>query len=325
MAGASGGALAAEVTLGGGFGFLSAGYDSPDALRKEIHLARELLHSTAGDTVPVGVGFLCWQLDAFPSQAIDLLSAALTSGVQAIWLSFGQDVGKWVAYVRDHDPRAGTKDAVKIFVQISTVTEARAALNEWRADVIVAQGNEAGGHGLGSGLPLLTLLPLVASLWPSTGGPPLLAAGGLATGAHVAALLALGASGAVLGTRFLLSPESLYSAVQRRALLAADSTQSVRTMAFDYARNTLGWPAGIDGRGLRNATVDDYERGEEISVLREKFNEGVRAEDSTRLLVWAGSGVGLMSQIKPAKETVQELHEECLSHIKRTARLLSVT
>ena len=116
----------------------------------------------------------------------------------------------------------------------------------------LSQGNEAGGHGLGSALPLLTLFPLVSSLWPPAGGPPLLAAGGLANGAHVAALLALGASGAVLGTRFLLSPESLYTPVQRRALLAADSTQSVRTMAFDYARNTLGWPAGIDGRALKN-------------------------------------------------------------------------
>lgn len=94
------------------------------------------------------MGFLCWQLDAFPSKAIDLLSAALTSGVQAIWLSFGQDVGKWVTYVRDHDPRAGTKDAVKIFVQISTVTEAREALNEWRADVIVAQGLAFASTGL---------------------------------------------------------------------------------------------------------------------------------------------------------------------------------
>lgn len=96
----------------------------------------------------------------------------------------------------------------------------------------------------------------------------------------------------------------------------------------------------------KTATVEDYERGEDISVLREKFYEGVRAEDSTRLLVWAGSGVGLMYEIKPAKvcalrthyetahadhicfasqEIVQELHEECLSHIKRTARLLSVT
>lgn len=49
------------------------------------------------------------------------------------------------------------------------------------------------------------------------------------------------------------------------------------------------------------ATVDDFARGEDITVLREKFDRGVRKEDPNRILVWAGSGVGLMSQIKPAK------------------------
>lgn len=79
-----------------------------------------------------------------------------------------------------------------------------------------------------------------------------MAAGGLATGVQIAALLTLGASGAALGTRFLLCPESLYTDRQRQALVDAESSQSVRTMAFDLARNTLSWPKGVDGRGLRN-------------------------------------------------------------------------
>ena len=87
-------------------------------------------------------------------------------------------------------------------------------------------------------------------------GPPLLAAGGISSGSQIASLLTLGASGVVLGTLFLLSPESLYSNAQRQALLDAESSQSVRTMAFDHARNTLGWPEGIDGRGLRNGNSD---------------------------------------------------------------------
>ncbi|KAF8972618.1 2-nitropropane dioxygenase [Flammula alnicola] len=322
MAGASGGALAAEVTLGGGFGFLAAGYGSPETLKKEIAIARDLLHSDPHSTLPIGVGFLCWQLEKSPSNAKEYLSVALESRVQAVWFSFGNEIGHWVKYVRDHGPRAGSKDAVKVFVQISTVPEAILALTEWKADVIVAQGNEAGGHGLSSSLPLLTLFPLLANLVSESNGPPLLAAGGLATGSQVASLLTLGASGVVLGTRFLLSPESQYSDAQRRALLDADSTQSVRTMAFDHARNTLGWPQGIDGRGLRNATVDDYERGEDMNVIRQKFAEGIRTGDSNRILVWGGSGVGLMTQIKPAKEIVKELHEECLHRIKHTAALL---
>jgi hypothetical protein len=118
------------------------GYDAPDWLRKEISLARELLHTSAQDTVRIGVGFLCWLLDKSPSEGKELLDIALASRVQAIWLSFGEDIGAWVNYVREHDPRAGSADAVMIFVQISTVAQALAALKEWKADVIVAQGSE---------------------------------------------------------------------------------------------------------------------------------------------------------------------------------------
>jgi len=101
----------------------------------------------------------------------------------------------------------------------------------------------------------LTLLPSALSI-PALGADsiPVLAAGGLATGAHIASMLALGASGSVLGTRFLLSPESLYTNVQKAALIDADEMATVRTMAFDTARGTLGWPANIDGRGLKNGT-----------------------------------------------------------------------
>lgn len=95
----------------------------------------------------------------------------------------------------------------------------------------------------------MVLLPLIMSAISSV---PIVAAGGVATGAQVASFLTLGASGVALGTRFLLCPESLYSDVQRHALISADSSSSVRTMAFDHARNTLGWPKGVDGRGLRN-------------------------------------------------------------------------
>ena len=119
----------------------------------------------------------------------------------------------------------------------------------------LCEGNEAGGHGVAKSLPLLILFPLISEvLIAATDGhpPPLVGAGGLAIGTQIASLLTLGVSGVVLGTRFLLSPESLYSDSQRQALIAADSSNSVRTMAFDHARNTLGWPEGVDGRALRN-------------------------------------------------------------------------
>ena len=105
---------------------------------------------------------------------------------------------------------------------------------------------------MSTSLPLMTLLPLIMSVIPPENSPPIVAAGGVAIGVQIASLLTLGASGVVLGTRFLLSPESLYSDIQRRALISAGSASSVRTMAFDHVRDTLGWPKGVDGRALRN-------------------------------------------------------------------------
>jgi nitronate monooxygenase len=112
-------------------------------------------------------------------------------------------------------------------------------------------GVEAGGHGYGNAPPMRPLLSSILAVTPDD-RPPTIGAGGLATGKDVAELLALGAAGAVLGTRFLLTPESLYTNAQRQALIDANSTASVRSMAFDQARGTLGWPSGVDGRGLRN-------------------------------------------------------------------------
>jgi len=98
------------------------------------------------------------------------------------------------------------------------------------------------------------LVASILSVAPGN-GPAVIGAGGLAIGRHVAELLGLGAAGAVLGTRFLLTPESLYSDAHKQALVAADSSSSIRSMAFDQARNALSWPSGVDGRGLRNGGI----------------------------------------------------------------------
>ena len=161
-------------------------------------------------------------------------------------------------------------------------------------------GIESGGHGHGSAPPLLALVPSIIANSPPD-GPPLLAAGGLSHGAHVASLLTLGAAGAVLGTRFLLTPESLYTAAQKQALLAASDSATVRTLAFDRVRGTLEWPSGVDGRALYNDTVADDDNGVSINEVKKKFLDGVVKGDAHRMLVWAGTGVGLMTEVKDAK------------------------
>jgi nitronate monooxygenase len=154
-------------------------------------------------------------------------------------------------------------------------------------------GIESGGHGHSGAPPLLSLIPAILSVLPN-GSPPLIAAGGLSQGAHVASVLTLGASGAVLGTRFLLTPESLYSDRQKRALIDASAT--TRTIAFDHVRGTLGWPHGVDGRGLPNKTVEEFEKGVTLDELKRKYSP----DDPDRMVVWAGTGVASMSVIKSA-------------------------
>ena len=289
---------------------------SPETLRHELFCARSLLQSDQDLSIPlsIGVGFLGWTLELPDSQDVELLTIALENHVKAVWFAFGDHTNRWLQLVRDHDQRSGANRKTLVFVQISSVDEAEVAIRDWRVDVIVAQGsvcpslgrtefssdvvlfpgNEAGGHGRSSAPPLLTLVPSIVSVLPKP-GPILLAAGGLSHGAHVAAMLTLGVSGVVLGTRFLLTPESLYSDVQKKALINASST--VRTMAFDYVRNTLGWPSGVDGRALHNLTVEEFDKGVSLDQVKNRYS----SEDPSRVVVWSGTGVALMSVIKPAK------------------------
>ncbi|KAF8141704.1 2-nitropropane dioxygenase [Boletus edulis] len=320
MAGASGGLLAAQVTAGGGFGFLAAGYRSADSLTSELSLARGLLHLNPSDPLPIGVGYLAWQLEEPTANPEALLSAALDNHVQAIWLAFGNDIKEWIKFIRNYDAQHKRPRPTTIFVPVSSVEEALVASDEWKVDVLVAQGNESGGHGYGSAPPLFTLVSSILAALP-TGGPPVLAAGGLMTGSQVASFLVLGAAGAVLGTRFLMTPESLYSDAQKKALVAAKHDMTVRTMAFDHARGTLDWPAGVDGRGLYNNTVKDMDNGVDVETVKVKFEAGVRDGDPGRMLVWSGMGVGLVSEIKSAEEVIHELGDDILQRLKVASEL----
>lgn len=319
MAYTSGGALAAQVTMGGGFGFLGSGSDDIAKFKSEVNLARDLLKVDSQSPLPIGIGYLGWILDQLDGRgsAEDFLSVALDNNVRAVWFAYGTDLNKWIQYIRDNEHYPG---GTMIFVQVTSVEEALVAINDWKVDVVVAQGVEGGGHGANSASPVLTLVSAILSVAPEN-SPPILAAGGLVNGGHLAALLTLGASGAVFGTRFLLSPESLYTDAQRRALLAASSSSSIRTMAFDHARGTTGWPPGIDGRALRNSTVEDFEKGVDIETLRSRYVEGVRKGDTDRIVVWAGAGVGLMNKIQPAKEIVEEIEHECIERLTSVAFL----
>jgi nitronate monooxygenase len=126
----------------------------------------------------------------------------------------------------------------------------------------------------------------------------LVAAGGLVNGAQVAALLTLGASGALLGTRFLLTPESIYAPEYKDALLSA--TRTVRTFVFDEVAS-LVWPDGIDGRALPNQTLVDDAKGLPLEERKKTYMEAKKKHDVMYAAVWAGSSVALVNELVAAR------------------------
>ena len=104
-------------------------------------IARNILQLESDASIlPIGVGYLGWKLELANSAAVTLLSLALKRRVQAVWFAFGDDLGQWVKFVRDYDKGIWGYSKTQIFVQISNAEEARKAIYEWKADVIVAQG-----------------------------------------------------------------------------------------------------------------------------------------------------------------------------------------
>ena len=195
MGGSAGGALAAAVSDAGGLGLLGAGNGNRD------WLARELPTVASGTRGPWGVGFQSWAVDAAT------VEWALESRPHTVMLSFG-DPGPLAAPVR----ASGTV----LIIQVTSLDEARRAL-DLGADVIVAQGTEAGGHGARHGWSTLAFVPVVADLAAPV---PVLAAGGIADGRGVAAALALGAAGALVGTRLLATAEALADPEAKKAIAA---------------------------------------------------------------------------------------------------------
>ena len=102
-----------------------------------------------------------------------------------------------------------------------------------------------------------------------------------------------------MGTRFLLTKEAKSKDAQQTALLRAKCASTVRTTAFDDMRGIV-WPEGIDGRVLENNTTRRMEKGETLDAVRADFEKATREGDPDGVLVWAGTGAGLVKEIKPA-------------------------
>ena len=178
--------------------------------------------SWPGPDCPWGVGFLSW------AAGVGAVAQALEHDPSAVMLSFG-DPGPFVDLVRETD--------AALIIQVTDLDEARQAV-DLGADVIVAQGTEAGGHGARHGRSTLPFVPIVVDLVEPV---PVLAAGGIADGRGVAAALALGAAGALVGTRFQATAEALVDPSIARALVEGRGQDTERSSVLDIARGSA-WP-----------------------------------------------------------------------------------
>ncbi|OBI05414.1 oxidoreductase [Mycolicibacter heraklionensis] len=298
MAQASGGRLAAAVTYAGGLGLLGGGYGDPDWLRREF--------DAAGDA-RVGCGFITWSL----ARAPEALAVALDRRPAAIMLSFG-DPAALAADIRD----AG----VPLICQVQTLEQAAAALAAG-ANVIVAQGSEAGGHGM-STRSTLTFVPAVVDLVASRSPETLvLAAGGIADGRGMAAALALGADGVLVGTRLWASREALVAPEAHQRVIRAGGEDTVRTRVYDRVRE-LDWPAEYDERALWNAFLQtwDGDEGRLQAHLPEAiaaFQAGLSAGDFDVAHILIGEAVGLIHDIVPAGEIVAQMAHDAARILNR--------
>jgi nitronate monooxygenase len=286
------GRLAKAVSDAGGLGIIGGGYGDPEWLERELDAAHD---------ARVGVGFIAWSLARNP-RPLDL---ALERRPAAIILSFG-DPAPFAARIK----RAG----VPLMCQVQTVAMAKDAA-EKGADVVIAQGAEAGGHGITRGT--MALVPAVVDAVP---GIPVVAAGGVGDGRGLAAALMLGAAGVLMGTRFYASEESGGHPAAKARLCSSSGDDTVRSSVFDISRK-LDWPGRFTGRAVRNAHLDRwYGREDELRQVVEeeaaRYRSARERGDFDVAGVFAGEVLDLVTDVPPARAIVERT-------VAEAARLLS--
>ncbi len=308
--------LAVTVSTAGGIGFLGAGFDLtalPKHLEESAELARSMSIPLHNGTLPIGIGYQNW------GASLDIaLDALRQSPVAIAWLFAPKQLSDLVPWSKEI--RAATDGRTKIWIQVGTVAEALEVARTSKPDVLVIQGADSGGHGLIQRAGIVTLLPEVADALAAEGMEiPLIAAGGIVDTRSVAAAISLGADGVCLGTRFLACEEAVIAkGYQDEVLRVSDGgVSTVPTKVYDVVRGIRGWPVAYTGRGVANMTYLDALSGmnnvENEALYRqvmEMGDEGWGPEG--RMTTYAGTGVGLVKEVKSAKDIVQELQNGSL-------------
>ena len=239
----------------------------------------------------------------------------------AVMLSFGSPI--------PFAPRIMAAGA-RLICQIQSMAHSREAVAAG-ADVIVAQGAEAGGHGMVRAT--LTLVPEDADyLTKAAPETTLVAAGGIADGRGLAAALMLGADGILIGSRFWASAEALVKPAFQNVAVAADGDSTIRTTVVDVARK-IEWPKSFTARVMNTRFVDDW-HGREAELVKpevveqemQRYMTAMQKGDPDNTGVWVGEATGLIQDVRPADELLQRivgdaehlLNDKAPSHVRKT-------
>jgi enoyl-[acyl-carrier protein] reductase II len=276
--------LVAAVSNAGGLGIMGAANLGPEQLREEIRRTKALT------TRPYAVDLL-----APLPQMIEPYLPVLYDAEVPIFVAGLAVPEKYMAEMKRH--------GMKVMVMTGKVRHAvRAA--EAGADAVAAQGTEAGGHtGEIGGMALVPQVVDAVSI-------PVVAAGGIVDGRGLVAALALGAAGAILGTRFIATPEATAAEEYREAIVRAREDDTIRTRCY----------SGKPLRAIRNPYIDEWEadpgrikRFPEQLVLsseRRVMSYFDPHADPARTCFPAGQGIGAIRSLKPAAEIVADVLAE---------------
>ncbi|KAI0127566.1 FMN-dependent 2-nitropropane dioxygenase [Xylariales sp. AK1849] len=313
--------MATEVTKAGGLGFIQGGRDfvpGSAALKKldeELSTARQSLNrgSEAKDPLPIGVAFVTYpgSVVQFGKTTSPILQSHRPA---AVWLfAPSPSAPNTVADVIKSLRSVGDAWGLKIVVQVGSVAAARKAVVDG-ADIIVAQGVDAGGHQWASGAGIISLVPetadMLAEEFPDR-DIGLWAAGGIADGRGVAAAIALGAEAVVVGTRFMIATESSAQDYKRQAILSTSDggANTVKSQLHDHIQGNKEWPDIYDGRAVVHPSYQDQQTGVSLEVNIKRFNSAKESGNLSRMVTWSGTGVGLIKESLPAGVIVRQLRE----------------
>jgi nitronate monooxygenase len=331
-------ALAAAVSDAGGLGFLGAGYKAVDALREDVAATRALTDRPFGVNVFTPGGGVRAEATALEAYAERLRAEAARAGVELGTPRYDDDAfaGKVEALVAEArgggvavvsftfglPPRAAVEAlhaaGSEVWITVTSPEEARAAA-ALRPDALVVQGVEAGGHrgvfdddAAAPDLTLLVALQLVGAAVPEL---PLVATGGLTTGAAIGAALVAGARAAQVGTAFLLADEAGTSPAQRAATSTDAPTRLTRAFSGRTAR-------GIVNRLLAEHTAAAPPGYPEVHHLTTPLRAHGRATGDADLInLWAGQAHAL-ARPAPAAEITRQLADEAHTAVAAAARRL---